>query len=90
MALVLAMTSCDVAEIVNKVKDSIGLGENSSENNENNENNNVENGSNNDSKYDCITVAKALELCGEPGNITTERYYIKATIVSIENAASVK
>ena len=57
------------------------------ENNENNENNNVENGSNNDSKYDCITVAKALELCGEPGNITTERYYIKATIVSIENAA---
>lgn len=33
-----------------------------------------------------ITVAEALALCGEPGNITTERYYIKGTIVSIDNA----
>ena len=34
-----------------------------------------------------ITIAQALELCGEEGNITTERYYIRATIVSITNAA---
>lgn len=34
-----------------------------------------------------ITIAEALELCGEEGNITTERYYIRATIVSITNAA---
>ena len=32
-----------------------------------------------------ITIAEALELCGEPGNITTERYYIRATIKSITN-----
>ena len=36
--------------------------------------------------YETITIAKALELCGEPGNITTERYYIRATIKSIDNA----
>ena len=34
-----------------------------------------------------ITIAQALELCGEEGNITTERYYIRATVVSITNAA---
>ncbi len=37
--------------------------------------------------YDIITISKALELCGEPGNLTTERYYLKGTIVSIDNAA---
>ena len=34
-----------------------------------------------------ITIAQALELCGAEGNITTERYYIRATVVSITNAA---
>ncbi len=34
-------------------------------------------------KYDIITIAKALELCGESGNITTERYYIKGEVVAI-------
>ncbi len=34
-----------------------------------------------------ITIAQALELCGEEGNITSERYYIRATIESITNAA---
>ncbi len=33
-----------------------------------------------------ITIAEALELCGEPGNKTTERYYIRATIKSISNS----
>ncbi len=37
-------------------------------------------------KYDLITVARALELCGEEaGEPTAERYYIKATVVSIDN-----
>ncbi|MBQ5834044.1 MAG: hypothetical protein IIW36_04440, partial [Clostridia bacterium] len=31
-------------------------------------------------EYDTVTIAEALELCGEPGNITTERYYIRATV----------
>ena len=32
-----------------------------------------------------ITIAEALVLCGEPGNITTERYYIRGIIDSISN-----
>lgn len=36
--------------------------------------------------YEIITIAEALELCGEVGNITEERYYIRATIVSVDNA----
>ncbi len=35
--------------------------------------------------YDTITIAEALELCGEPSNITAERYYIRATVVSVTN-----
>ncbi len=38
-------------------------------------------------QYDIITIAEALELCGEPGNLTTERYYLKGTILSIDNPA---
>ena len=37
-------------------------------------------------QYEVITIAQALELCGEPGNITEERYYIRGTIISMENA----
>ena len=37
-------------------------------------------------KYDVITIAKALELCGASGNVTTERYYIRGTIKSVTNA----
>ncbi len=36
-------------------------------------------------QYDIITIAQALELCGEPGNLTTERYYLQGTVVSIDN-----
>lgn len=36
--------------------------------------------------YEVITIEKALELCGEPGNLTTERYYIIATVESVDNA----
>ena len=32
-----------------------------------------------------ITIAEALELCGEPGNITTERYYIRGIVQTIKN-----
>ena len=33
-----------------------------------------------------ITVEQALELCGEPGSITSERYYIYGKVVSVDNA----
>ena len=38
-------------------------------------------------QYDVISIEKALELCGEEGNITTERYYIRGTVESITNPA---
>ena len=38
-------------------------------------------------EYPVITIAEALELCGEPGNVTTERYYIRAIVDSILNPA---
>ena len=38
-------------------------------------------------EYPVITIAEALELCGEPGNITSERYYIRAIVDSILNPA---
>ncbi len=37
--------------------------------------------------YDIISIERALELCGEPGNLTEERYYIRGTIVSVDNPA---
>ena len=37
--------------------------------------------------YTTITIAEALTLCGESGNVTTERYYIRATVKTISNAA---
>lgn len=33
-----------------------------------------------------ISIKEALELCGEDGNVTTERYYIRGTIETITNA----
>ena len=37
-------------------------------------------------QYEIITIAEALELCGEEGNLTTERYYLVGTVVTIKNA----
>lgn len=37
--------------------------------------------------YDIISFEEAYALCGDPGNITTDRYYIVGTIQSITNAA---
>lgn len=36
-------------------------------------------------EYETITIAEALELCGAEGNVTEERYYIRATIKSVTN-----
>ncbi len=36
-------------------------------------------------EYETITIAQALELCGEPGNVTTESYYIRGIVVSVTN-----
>ena len=36
--------------------------------------------------YETITIAQALELCGEPGNATEQKYYIIGTITELKNA----
>lgn len=36
--------------------------------------------------YPVITIEEALELCGESGNVTMERYYIRGTVESVTNA----
>ena len=35
---------------------------------------------------DIITIEEALALCGESGNITEERYFIRANILTVTNA----
>ena len=35
--------------------------------------------------YQTITIAQALELCGESGNATSEKYYIIGTIAELKN-----
>ena len=35
--------------------------------------------------YEIITIAEALEKCGEPGNTTVERYYICGTVTEMKN-----
>lgn len=32
-----------------------------------------------------LSIAQALELCGAPGNITTEKYYIRGTVETVTN-----
>lgn len=34
-----------------------------------------------------LTVAEALELCGESGNLTTERYYVRGKVKTVTNPA---
>lgn len=46
----------------------------------------TDNGETPDVEIPTITIAEALALCGEPGNITTERYYIKGIIKTVSNA----
>ena len=36
-------------------------------------------------QYEVISIEKALELCGEDGNVTTQRYYIRGVVESITN-----
>ena len=38
-------------------------------------------------QYDVISIERALELCGESGNVTTEKYYIRGIVESITNPA---
>ena len=32
-----------------------------------------------------VSIEKALELCGEPGNLTTDRYYVRGTVTTVKN-----
>jgi len=37
--------------------------------------------------YETVNVARALELCGEAGNVTEQRYYVRATVKTVSNAS---
>ncbi len=45
----------------------------------------TDDGSSDQPEITVITIAEALELCGEPGNITTERYYIRGIVETVTN-----
>ena len=88
LALVMTLSclvSCDAVDQINKLlhgddpKPETEINEENKENKEENKNDDTP-------TYATITIAEALELCGESGNITTERYYIRATVKSIDNA----
>ena len=88
LALVMTLScliSCDAVDQINKFlrgddpKPETEIDEQNKENKEENKNDET-------ITYPTITIAEALELCGESGNITTERYYIRATVKSIDNA----
>lgn len=38
-------------------------------------------------EYEVISITRALELCGEPGTITTEKYYVRGTVETVKNPA---
>ena len=93
LALVMTLSclvSCDAVDQLNKLlhgddpKPETDVTDDN--NNENKDENKEENKNDDTPTYATITIAEALELCGESGNITTERYYIRATVKSIDNA----
>lgn len=90
MIFVLSITSCSPTPPVTDGETSEGGNENENGNENGNEDNNGNEDDNNEDdnkvEIETITIAEALELCGEEGNITTDRYYIRATIKTVTNA----
>ena len=91
MIFVLSLTSCFPTPPVTDGETSEGGNENENGNENGNEDNNDDEDDNNEDdnkvEIETITIAEALELCGEEGNITTDRYYIRAIIKTVTNAA---
>ena len=63
-----------------------GNTDDSNNDDDNNDDDNNDDDDNNTPTYTVISIAEALALCGAEGNITTDRYYIRATIVTVTNA----
>ena len=87
------LVSCDAIDTIrdmitgDKVEDTPNTNDQEDNKNEENKDENKEENKNEENNtYTTITIAEALELCGESGNITEERYYIRATVKSIDNA----
>lgn len=51
------------------------------------ENNSSEPSQPEEPQIEVISIEKALELCGEPGNLTTEKYYIRGTVETVTKPA---
>ena len=89
LALMLALVTlatCALTACTDPDKTPEGSSTPSNDQNKPDDGNDDGNDDNNTPEYNVITIAEALELCGEEGNITTERYYIRGTIVTIKNA----
>ena len=76
-----AAAACDTADNGNSNSNSNSVSESVSDS----ESNSESDSSGAETQYETITIAQAMELCGEPGNKTTERYYIRAIVKSITN-----
>ena len=89
MILVICVTSCFPVPPVTDGETSEGGTEEEGKDDGNKDDGNKDDGNKDDGNKDeivTITIAEALELCGEEGNITADRYYIRATIKSVTNA----
>ena len=76
-----AAAACDTADNGNSNSNSSSVSESVSES----ESSSDSDSSGAETQYETITIAQAIELCGAEGNITTERYYIRAIVKSITN-----
>ncbi len=76
LTLTLLLCACDMGSVFPPVNDDVE----SDTNKENPDNNQEEKPT-----YEVISIERALELCGEEGNITTERYYIRGTVATVTN-----
>ena len=78
-----AAAACDTADNGNSNSNSNSVSESVSESESSSDSESDSSGA--ETQYETITIAQAMELCGEPGNKTTERYYIRAIVKSITN-----
>ncbi len=79
---VLSLAACDMAKDDSTETGTTAQTESGSESSSNSETETEPEGE----EYSTITIAEALEKCGESGNVTEERYYIRGIIKTVTNA----
>lgn len=83
----LSLSACGGSKTPSDSASSVQNGSSSVSSNETSSSVSSETSSSSSETYETITVAEALALCGDtPGYTSTDRYYIRATVKSIDNA----